>query len=179
MAQLLQFGVNGAYKKYIVFLKQNPPGNGNMCNLERRKMRALIRHACYWKGGQAAPRKEYIVRVLRLKGQVVSDSDTKFEVYQQLLTYLLSNLRGKDAHTEPIPRTPVAKLLFNPPDNVIHVPATSVNKNVPPPVVGTRRFPSVDEFNRFMVLGQHPTNASPCIPAAKVDWTHPMVYEEE
>ena len=173
MAQLLQLGVNTAYKRYIAFLEQ-----GKNVGNESIKIRSLIRHASYWKGGTSAPTKTYILDVLRLRGQDATATDTKFELYQKLVMHLRQSVRGMTGYVEPIPQTSVAKLLFEEPrSNVITGPAQELRNN-PPPVVGTRRFQTADEFNKFMILGQHPTNSSPCVPAAKVVWSHPMVYEE-
>ena len=180
MTHLIERSVAVAYSKYIAFLQAKE--DENISRQERLKIATLIKCASHWKGGRyAAPQKGDIEKILRLKGQAVDSTDNKFELFQKLIMHLRQSVRGKDGYVDPIPQTPAARHLFEKPQSlVITTPAVSwiTDKSNIPPVVGTRRFQSLQDFNEFMVLGQHPTNSSPCVPAAQVDWSHAMVYEE-
>ena len=175
--------VNNSYIKYIGFLKENKNARDtdDVTDVETRLMKNIVKHACYWKGARNAPKNVHVKSLLRLLGIRFTNDAGKLDHLQKLI----ANLRGiigdqLPRWSEPIPKTAAAKLLFSfTSDPVVYTPAIpGIATPGPPPVVGVRKFANVEEFAEFMELGQHPTNASPCVPTRKVDWAYPMVYEE-
>ena len=142
-------------------------------------MKTIVKHAIYWRGGKAAPKKDHVLVLSRELGLKSSEYTNKFELLKDLITNLRSRIHKQmlpRLWKEPVPQTEASQLLFAFTDHVIYAPGERARG--PPPVVGTRRFRNRNELDKFMQLGQHPTHASPCVPAQNIDWTHPMIYEE-
>jgi len=181
MYRKLERAVNSSYMKYLTFLKGKEDG-ANMSTDEIRMMKYIVKHASYWRGGNFAPKKEYVIDVLRCRGSTFDVNANKYELLKELIRNLRNAINEHQTRPweAPVPITEAAKHLFTFTNHVVYAPIApgTARTTAPPPVVGTRRFKNYLEFQTFLELGQHPTKASPCVCVQAVDWKHPMVYEE-
>ena len=47
------------------------------------------------------------------------------------------------------------------------------------PVVGTKHFQNKDHYLDYISqVGQHPMHCTPCLNPERIDWSHPLVYEQ-
>ena len=47
------------------------------------------------------------------------------------------------------------------------------------PVVGTKTFESKEDYLKYISkVGQHPIHCTPCLNPERVNWSHPVVYEQ-
>ena len=177
--------VVNAYTLYQHFLT----GLQNACHVgERRKeqnlthARRLFRLSCDWKGGRTPPSRETLVNVCALKQIPTLDSDSKFEMYKRFIFRLKEELLESNVNTldDFMPQSPQAVELHAPQVDV-KIRAPTVNTRPPWTrlvTVGAKHFADMSKFRAYIKTGQHAAHATPCVIPTKIDWNHPIVFEE-
>ena len=165
----------------------------------------IIEHLSQSKHPRSAPSYDFVSTICTLKQICNTKKMSKFELIQKLIPQIIIELRNYHKtnmlkeYAIPECQTPHAKSLFSsapatsdviitqpePKSFIVDkkdckVPTQSVVASGRIPLVGTKHFQSIKQYNEFVTVGQHPINASPCVCPSKIfcKGEQLLVYEE-
>ena len=157
------------------------------CDLQQRKQenlthaRNLLRLSCEWKGGRNAPDRQTLVNVCALKQIPTDGADSKFEIYKRLIFRLKQELLSSNVNAldDLLPQTPQAVELHAPQVDVkIRAPTVDASPWTRLATVGAKHFQDICKYRAYIKTGKHAAHASPCVARARIDWNHPIIFEE-